>query len=126
MKNLDNKLNMLLSRGAPQASGQGGRQSDPYMKKAVNNTILKRAVDIQKAYNVYLEGNPKTTDGKVKVDWQIGPDGGTISPEIISSDFKSESFENDILKAVSGWRFPPPPFGANKYIVHTFNLSKSQ
>ena len=127
VKSLDTKLNMLLSQSAPSGGkGDGGKQRDLYKEQAVNNTILKRAVDIQAAYNVYLKGNPEITDGEVKVDFQIGPDGKTISPEIISSAFTDKKFKEDIVKAISGWVFPPPPFGTAKYIVHTFKLSKSK
>jgi len=125
MKNIDNKMNMLLSRSMSQPStGQGGRQRDLYLESAVHNTILKRAVDIQKAYNVYLARHPKISDGNIKLDWQIGQDGRTISPEVVTSDFHDKKFEADIIQSIANWKFPPPPFGMNKYVVHSFKLSK--
>jgi len=103
MKNIDNKMNMLLSRSMSQPStGQGGRQRDPYLESAVHNTILKRAVDIQKAYNVYLARHPKISDGNIKLDWQIGQDGRTISPEVVTSDFHDKKFDDAAKSRHSG------------------------
>lgn len=123
MNSLDGKLDMILSQGSRAPSVPSARgERDVYLQKAVRNTIRKRAGEIKKLYAQYLESEPDVTDGKVEMDWRIRPDGKVKSAEIIFSEFKDEEFTSGVLKAVSGWNFPPPPFGSSKYVVHTFNL----
>lgn len=127
MDALNEKVNQALSQpppAAPQSGGRAGR--DPYLTGAVKNTIRKRAGDIQKIYLEYLEGNPEKTDGKIEVDWQIEPDGSVISGEVIFSEFGNKEMEQNIIKAIAKWKFPPPPGGRNRYVAHKFLLKKEE
>ena len=48
-----------------------GKPKDPYKEIAVNNSLRKKARDIQECYNDFLKTNPKLTDGFVEIDWNI-------------------------------------------------------
>jgi TonB family protein len=128
MELLEARLDGVLSASSyqPGRIPKGGRREvDPYTAKAVKNTIRKRAGKLQELYVAYLARNPEEkSDGKVEIDWQIDRDGNTISPEIIFSEFGNAELEKGMLKAISGWKFPPPPSGRTRYISHKFTFKK--
>ncbi len=52
---------------------------------------------------------PKVTDGIISVDWQVNPNGETVSPEVVSSQINHPVLEQCLISRIKTWRFPPPP-----------------
>jgi len=118
----DKEMAMLMSRQSMVPGKDGRKPTDPYIQNEVKNTIIKGYRDLQICYNDFLKTNPKTTDGDLKMDWQIDTDGDVISPEVVTSPFQSDTFHNCMAKQISAWRFPEPM--VKKYVTHTFKFEK--
>ncbi len=102
-------------------AGSGGGKEDPYISGAVKNTILRHYTEIGSIYKRYLSLHPRRKSGKVRVDWQIAPDGRVIDPGIVISELDAGSrLETGLLAAIAAWHFPPPPSGMRRYVAHTF------
>ena len=77
----DQEMAMLMSRQSIAPGKDGRAPVDPYMQNEVKNRIIKGYGDLQVCYRSFLKTNPKTTDGELKMDWQIDADGDVFSPE---------------------------------------------
>ncbi|MEM7183171.1 MAG: AgmX/PglI C-terminal domain-containing protein [Spirochaetota bacterium] len=118
----EKQIALLLSQQQMNRSEKGGKPSDPYLDNQVKNRIIKGYTELQECYKAFLLETPKVTDGSLKIDWQISTDGKVITPGIVLSPFKSETFHNCMLKKIKDWEFPPPI--VRKYVVHTFKFTK--
>jgi hypothetical protein len=103
-----------------------GKQKDPYKDVAVNNTLRKKAGEIQGCYNEFLKTNPKKTDGFVEIDWSIKENGNVKRSELISSDLNADSLNQCILKIIQTIEFPPPPTGMQTYMTYKYNFKKTE
>jgi hypothetical protein len=101
-----------------------GRREDPYRAKAVKNTVTKYAGEIQTCYNDMISRKIAKTDGKVKLDWRIVPSGKVIAAGIVFSEIGDDVFNGCMIKKISSWEFPQPPFGEEYYVEHTFTFKK--
>ena len=102
--------------------------SDPYISGPVKNTVVKHSSEILACYRVFLELNKENTDpkfqkeGSTTMDWQVDEDGEVMAPSVVRSNFTDAAFHACLVKKISAWRFPEPPFGSKKYVEHTFNF----
>jgi TonB family protein len=116
------KENLLLRQMISEkgSAGKNKKDEDPYLANEVKNRVLKGYGEMNKCYKEYLAKNPKIKDGNIVVDWQIDTNGKTVSPEIVTSDFRNPEFEHAVINAVTGWKFPEPVL--KKYVTHTFKF----
>ena len=105
-----------------QVGKDGRRPSDPYLGNELKNRIVKGYGELQICYKEFLKTNPNVTDGELKMDWQIDSDGEVISPEVVMSPFKSDTFHKCMAGKIALWKFPEPPI--KKYVTHTFKFEK--
>ena len=118
----DREMGMLMSQQA-MASGKDGRKPvDPYIQNEVKNRIIKGYLELQVCYKDFLQTSPAVTDGDLKMDWQIDTDGDVISPEVVVSPFRSDSFHKCMAEKIKTWKFPDP--AVKKYVTHTFRFEK--
>jgi TonB family protein len=61
-------------------------------------------------YNKALRENP-TLRGTVTVEFTIAASGEVIDCHVVSSSVKSPQFEEELVKRVLQWKFPPVPAG---------------
>ncbi len=97
-----------------------------YERNAVKNTITKNAMDVQVCYKDLLSRNPKSSDGTVKIDWQILQDGKVSTVEVVQSQFNDLSLEKCLISKIEKWTFPPPPTERPFYIAHLFRFKKEK
>ncbi len=111
---------------------KAGRPADPYLNGPVKNTVVKHSGEILSCYREYLERNKNSTDpnilkeGPVIMDWQVDEDGTVVSPAVVRSGFQDALFHSCLIKKISAWRFPEPPFGVKKYVEHTFKFQDDE
>lgn len=64
-------------------------------------------------------------EGNVTVEFDVGPDGGVLNPRVISTPHSC--FNRTVLKAVSGWKYPPAANGGMRYgVIERFNFQLEQ
>lgn len=115
------------SWGGPSHSsiaGDSRKETDPYIRNQVKNTILKKAPELQKCYFSHLDKKPKQSEGNITIDWQINKKGRVKTPEIVQSAFQAPVFEKCLTDKISKWRFPPPEKATQKYVSHSFTFKK--
>lgn len=54
-------------------------------------------------------------EGSVVVEFDVSPEGNVVNPRVISTP--DRCFVRPVIKAVSGWKFPPAPGGGMRYGV---------
>lgn len=104
------------------------KQQDPYLDGAVQNTIHKKILDLQKCYLEYLKKNidPSNSIKSVQLDWQISPNGRVIQPELVLSTAGDPALPACLVRKIKSYRFPPPPTSRNFYVSHTFQFKKEE
>ena len=118
----DRELKQLVAMQQQRPGQDGRRPQDPYLTNEVKNRIIKGYGDVQICYKEFLKNKPKVSGGDLKMDWQIDSDGDVISPEVVVSPFRSDSFHKCMATKIAGWKFPEP--GMKKYVTHTFKFEK--
>jgi len=101
-----------------QKSG-GKAKDDPYLAGPVKNTIIKSAKDLQGCYLTLLKTKPTVTAGKLKLDWQINPEGGVFSAGVVSNELGDVKFGDCVVGKIKNLQFPIPPSGISKYVEHS-------
>ena len=124
LKKANRALMAQLSRS--RAGAPNGRAKDPYKDVAVPNTLQKRAPEIRQCYLSYLKSNPKKTDGRIELDWQIDESGTPSRPEVVRSDLPSKELSRCLTDTIGKIRFPPPPYGGPVYYVHKYTFQKTE
>jgi periplasmic protein TonB len=60
-------------------------------------------------------------EGVVVVEFDVTPEGNVANPRVTSTP--NSCFNRAVIKAVSGWKYPPAPRGGMRYgLVETFNF----
>jgi len=120
-------LRLLSERQVGQERG-----GDPYLRGPVKNTVTKHSKEILSCYDAFLArakagGDPALKkEGAVTLDWQVDGDGEVIAPAVVRADFTDKTFHACLVKTISAWRFPEPPFGEKRYVEHTFRFSEQK
>jgi len=70
----------------------------------------------------YPEGcRSRGVEGVVIVEFDVSPEGNVINPRISSSP--NGCFNRTVLKAISGWKYPPAANGGMRYgVIERFNF----
>lgn len=64
-------------------------------------------------------------EGGVIVEFDVSPEGNVINPRVISSP--DRCFNRPILKAVSGWKYPPAASGGMRYgVIERFSFQLTE
>ncbi len=115
--------NNMLRESISRLGMSGGKEkkTDPYIAGPVKNRIVKGSAELKACYKAYLTQNPKKRDGKIKLDWQIDTDGDVIKPEVVFSQFSSDTLGECIIEKINNWEFPNPL--VDKYVSHLFQFN---
>lgn len=100
------------------------RDKDPYQVNQVRNTILKNVLSFHGCYQDFLKILPKKSEGKIKMDWQITPDGQVRNPGVVFSTLGNSALEICLGEKLGALTFPPPPSGHATYAFHVFHLKR--
>lgn len=118
------RQNSMMLNQVTRPEGRGAQQSDPYISGPVKNRILKGSGELKKCFQAHTAANPEVRQGNMVIDWQVDTDGDVISPEIVTSPFKSEVFHRCMVERIASWKFPPPT--VRKYVSHTFKFTDAK
>lgn len=105
---------------APLAKKTQGKETDPYEKEQVKNTLSKSTSQFQECYLDYLKSKPKKESVFTKLDWQIDASGKAFQVGIVTTE--SESISKCLVQKIETIQFPPPPEGRPFYVAHNFNF----
>src|SRR3989344_281672 len=114
---LNQKPAPISTRVVPSVDKGGRPVPSPYERNEVKNTIIKNARQVQICYNAFLEKTSKVTEGDVKIDWQISPDGVALKPSVVYSKIQDPGLEKCLTDKISLWTFPPPPSQEKVYVA---------
>jgi hypothetical protein len=102
---------------------KGKPSLSPYHDHQVKNTIMKNRSGIIKCYNKFIDTDPKISNGRTKVDFEINEDGDVIKSGIIAG-IGDEEMHHCIKVAIKSWKFPEPNISSPVYVDHSFNFKK--
>ncbi len=128
MNRMEERYLRMITESRQGAPGRDGRSTDPYISGPVKNTVVKYSSEILSCYREFLERNKENKDpkfqkeGSTTMDWQVDDDGEVLSPSVVRSSFTDGTFHSCMVKKITAWRFPEPPFGTKKYVEHTFKF----
>lgn len=91
-------------------------------KAAVAKVFMSRKTAIRYCYETVLRTAPDT-DGKVTIQFTIGPAGRVTSVDVTQNSTGSDELANCIVAKVKGWVFPKPENGSVTF-AYPFVLSK--
>lgn len=92
-----------------------GRAAPDIMK-----VLRRRVPELRLIYNKHLEKNPGF-EGKIVIEFTITPKGKINNISIVSSNTYFEEFDNEIVKAISRWKFPKIKSG-NTFVKLPFSF----
>ena len=95
---------------------------DKYMTTVSKNLVSVRE-NLSECYIAFLDKDPKVTDGKVVMSWNIATSGETSNAAIINSELADSTFTSCLTGKINQVVFNPPPSSA-KSIKEEFNFIK--
>jgi hypothetical protein len=91
----------------------------------IRKVIREHASEVRYCYEQELVVNPKL-EGKVAIQWQIGPDGGASACTVHSdSTLMSDKVQQCIMSRIVMWRFPKPKGGGIAIVKYPWILRTS-
>lgn len=96
-----------------------------YKDNTIKSTLREHLYEFKKSWVDYLSTKPSVMEGSIEIGWEIDSKGRVINMDIISSDFKQELFQKEILEIISSIHFPSPPHEQKIYITHNFKFLKN-
>lgn len=96
----------------------------PYEQNQVKNTIVKNNPQIQECYLKHLEEKEAISSGRVRLDWQISPEGEVLSPQVVTSSMNNPKLDDCILGKFKKFKFPAPPSDKPVYTTFTYIFRK--
>ena len=99
--------------------GTGGK---PGVRKTRSQESIKEVVNARRGgidflYKKALRSNP-TLKGVIVIEFTITPDGDVLSTQMVSTTINDPSFEEEVLKRVRSWKFPPYPDSGNTVVKY--------
>lgn len=95
--------------GKGDTTGGGGKGSSAARSQgSVKEVLASHRGSLDFIYRKALRDNPGLK-GKVVIEFTIAPSGEIISTRIISSTVNDQAFEQQVLKRIQTWKFPPFP-----------------
>jgi len=73
-------------------------------------------------YKKALRDNP-TLKGTIVLELTIAANGEVVEGRVVSSTVKDPSFENQVLKRILTWKFPPYPDSGNTVVSFPIEFS---
>jgi hypothetical protein len=112
-------------------TARAGFHQTTYELYHVKNTITKHRDKFAPCWQSYLAApspslEAKKSEGSLKVDWLISPQGYPSKVELVSSDFNDAPLASCIIEAISRLSFPPPPSAGVVYTSNVFNFKKTE
>ncbi len=95
------------SKGSPKIRSQG----------SVKEVLTSHRGSLDFIYRKALRDNP-ALKGTVLIEFTIAPSGEIISARIVSSTVNDQAFEQQVLKRIQTWKFPPYPESGNAVIKY--------
>ncbi|NUN14739.1 MAG: TonB family protein [Myxococcales bacterium] len=114
----DEEVKVKAKIGGSLGEGMGTGSVD---KAAVAKVFMSRKTAIRYCYETVLRTAPDT-DGKVTIQFTIGPAGRVTSVEVTQNSTGSDELANCIVAKVKGWVFPKPENGSVTF-AYPFVLS---
>lgn len=113
----DGSLGSRLS-GKGDSTGGGGRGSPATRSQgSVKEVLTSHRGSLDFIYRKALRDNPGLK-GMVIIEFTIAPSGEIISTRIVSSTVNDQAFEQQILKRIQTWKFPPFPESSTTVIKY--------
>lgn len=98
--------------------GSGGKGSPKTRSQgAIKEVLTSHRGSIDFIYRKALRDNP-ALKGTVVIEFTIAPSGEIVSARIVSSTVKDQAFEQQVLKRIQTWKFPPFPESGNTVIKY--------
>lgn len=107
-------LLLLSACTSPPKKREGVKGMDA---QAVRGVIRKHRPQLDACYEAALQKNPEL-DGKLLLRWEVSAAGSVMHTKVLQS-LEPEA-DACIIKAVKGWKFPPPPRGEVGVIDYPF------
>lgn len=102
--------------------GGGVEYQKTRSKESVKEVINSHRGSIDFIYRKALRENPSLR-GVIVFELTISPNGSIISAKIVSSNVNDPSFEEQVLKRIQTWKFPPHPSNENTVIKYPLEFS---
>lgn len=91
-------------------------------QESIKEVVTSHRGSIDFIYKKALRDNP-TLKGTILVEMTIAANGEAIGGRIVSSTVKDQSFENQVLKRILTWKFPPYPDSGNTVVSFPIEFS---
>lgn len=99
-------------------AGGGGKASPKTRSQgSVKEVLASHRGSIDFIYRKALRDNP-ALKGTVVIEFTIAPSGEIVSARIVSSTVHDQAFEQQVLKRIQTWKFPPIPESGNTVIKY--------
>ncbi len=123
VKHID--MNETRSSTSGKNENTGGGDTDiykPRSKESIKEEIVKNKGGLDFIYKKALRNN-LTLKGVVVIEFTIAANGDVTGARIVSSTVKDPSFEDQVLKRIQSWRFPPLPESGNTVVTYPIEFS---
>ncbi len=106
---------LLLGAAIMACSGTAGagEPEGTLDKDQIRKVVRERIVEIRHCYNQALQDDPEA-QGRVVIDFTIGPKGEVTQAAVGSSDMKNDAAPGCMRDAIRTWVFPQPSGGSVK------------
>lgn len=91
-------------------------------QKAIKEVVATHRGSLDFIYKKALRNNP-TLKGVVIIEFTIAANGEVAGGRIISSGVKDPSFEEQVLKRILAWKFPPLPDSGSTVVTYPIEFS---
>ena len=112
--------------GGGGGSGTGGDDTSVVhprrSQKAIKEVVATHRGSLDFIYKKALRNNP-TLKGVVIIEFTIAANGDVIGGRIASSTVKDPSFEEQVLKRILTWKFPPLPDSGSTIVTYPIEFS---
>ena len=102
--------------------GGGGEYQKTRSKESVKEVLNSHRGSIDFIYRKALRDNP-SLKGVIVLELTISPNGSILGVRIVSSNVNDPSFEDQVLKRIQTWKFPPHPSSENTVIKYPLEFS---
>ncbi|MBI5193626.1 MAG: energy transducer TonB [Nitrospirae bacterium] len=112
-----------LSKAA--AEGEGKVLFKARNRESIKEVLTSYSGSIAFLYRKALRDNP-ALKGTITVEFTIEPTGKIINARIASSTVNDHEFEDEVLKCIQTWRFPPFPNSGKTVIKYPLDFKPAK
>lgn len=122
----DKKSKVDIRRGGIEGDGVrpplGSGTLKDRSQESIKEVVASHRGSIDFIYKKALRDNP-TLKGTIVIELTVAENGEVVSGHVVSSTIKDPPFENQVLKRILTWKFPPYPDSGNTVVSFPIEFS---